>query len=313
MEENNYSFERISESHYPDMCVISASAFNINPGVSYYRKKNQTEKFGEINLGFIAYSPEGIPAAFYGVYAQLVEYNGKVYHAVQSGDTMTHKDHTGKGLFTKLARMTYELAKEKGAEFVFGSPNYNSYPGFVKKLNWVCPEKLNDYRILTLTIPLAKVAKKIRLFNHFYKPFSEFVFRFYGSEKTHFRNSVLEEGIVGVHRNEDFYKYKSLSGSRILSIDGVNVWVKIDGFLFIGDVDLEKDFDFKNFIKKLKRFCFWIGSTEIVFITSPNTPLDRLFSKYFKPKEGFPVGGADFTSKLPISKFKMVLGDVDTF
>jgi len=178
MEEGKYRFERIDQSHYADMCFISRSAFNIDPGISFYRNKNRTEKFGETNLGFIAYSEKGEPAAFYGVYAHLVEYNGKVYKAVQSGDTMTHKNHVGKGLFTKLARMTYELAKKNGAEFVFGSPNYNSFPGFVKKLDWVCPEKFRDYRIRTITLPFAKVAKKVRLFNFLYRPYLNLVMHY---------------------------------------------------------------------------------------------------------------------------------------
>lgn len=313
MEESNYRFERINESHYADMCIISKSAFNIDPGIEFYKNKNHTEKFGSKNLGFIAYDEKGDPAAFYGVYAHLVEYNGKVYHAVQSGDTMTHKDHMGKGLFTKLARMTYELAKREGAEFVFGSPNYNSYPGFVKKLDWHCPEKLRDYRIKTATLPLAKAAKKIAVLNLLFKPWFNFICGIYKSESTQFKNSVLVQDIVGVHRNEDFYKYKSLSGSKIVEIGGVNVWLKADGYLFIGDIDLQREFDFKKFLKKLKRFCFLTGSSEAVFITSPETPLDRIFAKYLSVKEGFPVGGADFTTVLPLSKFKMVLGDVDTF
>jgi len=83
--------------------------------------------------------------------------------------------------------------------------------------------------------------------------------------------------------------------------------------LFIGDIDVEKDFDFKRFISKLKIFSFLIGNTEAIFITSPGTKLDTLFAKSFKSKEGFPVGGALFTSAIPIEKFKMVLGDLDTF
>jgi hypothetical protein len=313
MGEHQYRFERINESHYPDMCFISRSAFNIDPGVSFYQKKNKTEKFGEVNLGFIAYSETGDPAAFYGVYAHLVEYNGKVYHAVQSGDTMTHKDHGGKGLFTQLAKLTYELAKQSGAEFVFGSPNYNSYPGFVKKLDWVCPEKFRDYRIRIFTLPLAKIAKKIPALRTAYQSYFNFICGIHKSAKKSFKNSVLADDILGVHRNEDFYKYKSLAGSKIVSIGKVNVWLKPDGHLFIGDIDLENEFDFEKFIISLKRFCFWSGCSEVAFLTSPDTRLDVMFAKYFKAKEGFPIGGADFTHRLPIRNFKMVLGDVDTF
>lgn len=46
--------------------------------------------------------------------------------------TVTHPDHRGKGLFKKLAKTTYDYAKEQGFEFVLGVANANSYPGYMK-------------------------------------------------------------------------------------------------------------------------------------------------------------------------------------
>lgn len=46
--------------------------------------------------------------------------------------TVTHPDHRGKGLFKKLAKTTYDYAKEKGYEFVLGVANANSFPGYMK-------------------------------------------------------------------------------------------------------------------------------------------------------------------------------------
>tara|TARA_Y100001960_G_C14743441_1_gene864316 strand:- start:1256 stop:2329 length:1074 start_codon:yes stop_codon:yes gene_type:complete len=54
----------------------------------------------------------------------------------QSMDTMTHPDHQGRGLFTKLALASYEIAASRGVKALYGFPNPNSYPGFVNKLNW---------------------------------------------------------------------------------------------------------------------------------------------------------------------------------
>jgi hypothetical protein len=313
MDSNEYRFERINESLYKDLCFISLSAFGFDPGVSYYQQKNLTGEFGETNLGFIAYSLSGEPAAFYGIYSIQVEYNGKFYHAAQSGDTMTHKNHTGKGLFTKLAKMTYALAKEKGVEFVFGSPNANSLPGFVKKLDWVCPEKFNDYRFHTFTFPLAKFAKKFRFCNRLYKPYAGFILRQYKNEENCFNNSVLAKDIPGIRRSDAYFKYKSFSGCRIISIDGIATWIKVDGYLFIGDIDLGKDFNFDHYIKKLKGFCFWMGIDEIIFMTSPGTKVDQIFAAKMQARKGLYVGTVNLGSTLPLEKFKMVLGDVDTF
>lgn len=54
----------------------------------------------------------------------------------QSLDTMTHPDYQGQGMFTTLAKACFELAASRGCEVLFGFPNANSYPGFVRRLNW---------------------------------------------------------------------------------------------------------------------------------------------------------------------------------
>jgi GNAT superfamily N-acetyltransferase len=54
----------------------------------------------------------------------------------QSMDTMTHPDHRGRGLFTRLAEECFSIAERRGFEVVYGFPNENSYPGFVRRLNF---------------------------------------------------------------------------------------------------------------------------------------------------------------------------------
>ncbi len=54
----------------------------------------------------------------------------------QSLDTLTDKDHRGKGLFIKSARSLYNKAKEDKYQLVYGFPNAFSVGGFVKKLDW---------------------------------------------------------------------------------------------------------------------------------------------------------------------------------
>lgn len=52
-------------------------------------------------------------------------------------DTMVHPDYRRQGMFTKLARRTYEVAAQRGIPLTYGFPNQNSYRGFVDKLDWV--------------------------------------------------------------------------------------------------------------------------------------------------------------------------------
>src|SRR4030095_10457568 len=142
-----YTFERISASRLYDIKLLYLDSFGEDVSMDFVEKKYDTSAFGVRDIGYIAYDNVGIPAAYYGVFPCRALVRGNVYLTAQSGDTMTHPNHRGKGLFVKLAKMTYELAKENGIKFVFGFPNDNSLPGFVKKLGWKCDENLNVYNI----------------------------------------------------------------------------------------------------------------------------------------------------------------------
>lgn len=311
---NGYKIHRINESFIDHLIQISESAFNISPERSYYQLKNNTASFGEPYLGYIALDAQGSPAAFYGVYACEVVLDGKKYKAAQSGDTMTHKSHGGKGLFTILAKRTYELCKRLDIDFVFGFPNYNSYPGFVKKLDWVCPGTLNEYRIKVATLPLMKVAKKFKAFGFLYGFYLRFVNIFFKSTDVSLPSSVLKNGVGGIERSHDFIKYKmAIGGSYILSVNEVNVWLKSDGFLLIGDVNLTSGIDFAEFIKKLKKYAFLVGADVLMFQTMPSSPLDDLFRKEFTSEEAFPYGYCKLNSKVDPLKFHFVMADSDTF
>ena len=51
-------------------------------------------------------------------------------------NTATHPDYQGKGLFTRLAAMTFESGAAAGYDGVYGVANANSTPGFVRKLGF---------------------------------------------------------------------------------------------------------------------------------------------------------------------------------
>ena len=57
--------------------------------------------------------------------------------------TVTHPNHRGKGLFKKLARITYDYSKEIGFEFVIGVANANSFPGYMKYFPYEFISKLD--------------------------------------------------------------------------------------------------------------------------------------------------------------------------
>lgn len=75
-------------------------------------------------------------AAHYAIIPIQMEIEGHVRDGALSMATVTHPEHQGRGLFKKLAKITYEAAKNEGREFVIGVANANSFPGFIKHLGF---------------------------------------------------------------------------------------------------------------------------------------------------------------------------------
>lgn len=61
---------------------------------------------------------------------------GQEVRVLLSLNTATHPDYQGKGLFTRLAAMTYEAGALAGFDGCYGVANANSTPGFVRKLGF---------------------------------------------------------------------------------------------------------------------------------------------------------------------------------
>ncbi|MEH6436551.1 GNAT family N-acetyltransferase [Massilia sp. DD77] len=86
-------------------------------------------------VGFDAWDGERLAAHYVCVPARAwVE--GREVPVLLSLNTATHPDYQGKGLFTKLAAMTFEAGMAGGYDGVYGVANANSTPGFVRKLGF---------------------------------------------------------------------------------------------------------------------------------------------------------------------------------
>lgn len=82
-------------------------------------------------ISFNAFYGEEL-VAHYACIPYKMEIAGRVVTGLYDTATVTHPDHRGKGLFKKLAKTTYDYAKEQGYEFVLGVANANSFPGYMK-------------------------------------------------------------------------------------------------------------------------------------------------------------------------------------
>lgn len=61
---------------------------------------------------------------------------GEVVVGAETGDTFTHPDYQRRGIFTNLFKVAGESGIDGRMSFIYGTPNKNSLPGYVHKLNY---------------------------------------------------------------------------------------------------------------------------------------------------------------------------------
>lgn len=86
-------------------------------------------------VGYDAWDGERLAAHYVCVPARA-RVNGADVRLLLSLNTATHPDYQGKGLFTKLADLSYQAGAEQGFDGVYGVANANSTPGFIRKLGF---------------------------------------------------------------------------------------------------------------------------------------------------------------------------------
>jgi hypothetical protein len=309
-----YTFKKLTIDNLSDLIPIYENAFGKIVTTEFLINKMYPKIFGENCIGFIAYDQQKTPVAFYGVYPCKIEYQGKYYLAAQSGDTMTHSAHMGKGLFTQLAQKTYAYCQENGFHLVFGFPNENSYPGFIKKLGWSHFDNLTPYLIRVKCIPWIRLKNTFKLPQALHTKWCHFVLNRM-KKGTPFKSSCLASEIPVVDHSAEFFNYKTYGENYLIQLKGINVWLKLaDRFLIIGDIDKCSETDFKSTIKSLKKIAFNMGLPHLRFHTSSNTWGESMFIKQGVPMEvKYPVGGINFTNEIPLEKLKFTGADNDTF
>jgi hypothetical protein len=117
-------------------CFPDASKFNFEYLEWLYCKNPNGNA-----IGFDAWDGEQL-AAHYVCIPTKVRIKEKICDVLLSLNTATHPKYQGKGLFTKLAEMTYEAGVTADFDGVYGVANANSTPGFVKKLGFQLIEPL---------------------------------------------------------------------------------------------------------------------------------------------------------------------------
>lgn len=124
-----------SEADFPQLQELHRRCLNSIVALDYFRWKYKDNPAGEA-VCFVACDGD-IIAGFYGVIPEIFMVKGERVIVFQSMDTMTSPDYQKMGLFTKLAKLTYNyLIKSFGTVHIYGVAGLSSLPGFIHKLEW---------------------------------------------------------------------------------------------------------------------------------------------------------------------------------
>ena len=105
------------------------------------------------------------------------------------------------------------------------------------------------------------------------------------------KNSVIEDGYIGVYRNEAYMNYKTYSNTYVINLNSSRLWLKVDDELIIGDIKLKEN-NRKYFFEEIKVLAKKLNLTKISFQVSggcrlhdclqPIIKLSRLFLFFLK-------------------------------
>ncbi len=134
-------------------------------------------------------------------------------------NTITNPNYQKLGLFTKMAKATYQDCKNNNVFFVIGFPNSQSYPGFVRKLNFkhlgdipLMVKPIKPHKIITSLFRKNKVKHggEIRLK---YLQYSNIkMFRFtdetIATSYTEFWNSIKNQYHISINKDFEYLKWR---------------------------------------------------------------------------------------------------------
>ena len=130
---------KFEDKFIDDYLVVLNDAFHSNQNISFFENKYFNNIYGPSILVVAYYhnTPVGADALWRN------DISGHI--AYQSADTCVREGYRGLGIFKGL--VTHKLSMVESGAFVYGFPNANSYPGFVK-MGW---NVISEYRTCLFT------------------------------------------------------------------------------------------------------------------------------------------------------------------
>lgn len=311
MHNDEYRIERLTQERLADMTSLHKAVYGKALSADFFIRKYNTAFTGVMYTGYLAYAGD-VPVAFYGVVPCFIDCDGHPVLAAQSADTMTHPDHRGKGLFIKLAELTYALCYYEKILILFGFPNQNSLPGFVNKLDWQVSAQMECFIIPVKALPLERLANKLPVLKGLYRFYIKNVIRKYTSPQKGIKSSLISEGFYSLQRDSSYLGYKTYTESFSIKTGGALVWFRIADGMVIGDIDLTTN-NLRDIIPRLKKIARQLGLQKIQFQADKRSALNTFLKRYAEPIPSFPVIVKDLGARLPLDKMAFAFADIDIF
>ena len=143
--ENQYKILRYSSIYNKKLKLLYTASYGRKRSLKYFRYRLNENPFGKAIAYVMKYN--GILVGFYAITPIKLNIDQKSTLGGYSFLSMTHPDHSKKGIFQKLAKKTFEEAKKQKYNFILGFANKTSFPIFTKKLNFKHISPLNHLEI----------------------------------------------------------------------------------------------------------------------------------------------------------------------
>jgi hypothetical protein len=278
----------------------------------YLRQKFDTAYTGKTYFAHFAMTEDDSPAAFFCLFPCFVHLNGEKVLAGQSADIITHVNHQRKGLFGLLGKATESLALSEGMKILFAFPNENSFPGFVRSLNWHHSGNFRIYRFKSKGIPLYRALSKLKL-KWLYNQYSKYIINQFKTDLEEFEGSIPRRLINSGYRDSDFYNYKKFNQNFFVEFKQLKFWCKIDTHLWIGDITPIDGFDANQVIAILKEFTAELGLDELIFEVSNGSLWDDLIKKVANSEKGVAIVYKNLENPIESVSLEFTGGDIDVF
>lgn len=309
-----YDFKQFTLDDLSLLMALHQEVYGWSPSLKELRTKYTTESLGGDVIGFFAVDPATRDAvAYYGVFPVGVQVAGARVLAAQSGDTMTHPKHQGRGLFTTLAKMAYERARESGIAIVFGFPNANSFPGFVRKLGWSHCYDMISFTFWAPTLPVSEIWRVSSPIAALHRRLAcRILRRFASGQLPDSLGSIIESGREGIIRDDKFYSYKS-DDLFAFRVKGAIAWVRLGKAFEIGDIAGLNSANLASVMRRLKLIAGLLGYIRLRFYCSPSCELASILSMCYSFRKSLPYGAVSLDGITSGSNLMFTYIDYDTF